>query len=205
MFFFVQYKQCFITYIFFTKKMRIPISIIDSYITLSKQDQQKLFWKDVFLQQSKILPQPWKFITKQKLSVKTADNVLKNIVIIWPTQKETKLHITKKDLQKLFWLEKTSQMLLEKNFWDVVLIWPKWTLYLSNAIELIEDRLLVSVADSQWFKLRKNKKLSINIKWKPLKNIITKVKDNYEFDLQLSKDTANFMKVEQWDWGETVY
>lgn len=179
--------------------MRIPISIINTHIKISKIDFHRLFWKESFLNQISELPQTWAFFSDKQISIKTDYWIISEIPIIWPLTSKTQILITKSDLQKIFPESNSKKIISSKDLADVNIIWPENTRLLKNSIQIIDNQILVSVPDAKDFNLRKNKKLSVIIKDNILDNVTIKVKDNYIFDLQIDYDTAKKLNIQKWD------
>ena len=179
--------------------MRVPITIIDRHVHLSKIDADKLFWFGYKFHIKKKLVQPLENLCEETLVFKWANWEIENIQIILPFKKETQLELFESDKKILWDIDK----------WTFVwtLIWPKWTVYLNHWINIHYPHIHLSVAQGLDFWFKNNQIVSVKIHWgtNPLfENVKIRAKDYFEFDFHIGRELANQNWIQKWDWGEII-
>ncbi len=171
--------------------MRIPTTIYSSYITLSRKDALKLFWKEcfedaeIFFSIHKELPHPRQSITTKTLDVKNNgknwEQSIQNIPIHLPFTKQTQVILTQQDAKKInIDAPKTTPGNLQNAKW-LKIIWPQSSIYLPQCAIILQPHLCISKSDAEHLWLRQNQKISIQIKGQRIKSKGSFIKGAFEW------------------------
>ena len=179
--------------------MRVPITIIDRHVHLSKIDADKLFWSGYKFHIKKKLVQPLENLCEETLIFRWINGEIENIQIVLPFKKETQLELFESD----------KKIIKDSDIWEYVwtLIWPKWTVYLNHWINIHSPHIHLSVAQSKDFGFRNNQMVSVETHWNEIwlfENVKIRIKDYFEFDFHIDREQANKIWLKKWDWGEII-
>lgn len=185
--------------------MRIPVFVQNRHIHLSQIDADRLFGRGYVFSVEKKLTQTWEYVVSDKLVVKWNSWVLEDIDIVLPFRKFTQIEISDSDKKKL-WID--AQILKSwdlKHAWEITIIWPMWSIYLSHCVIIPEKHIHMSVADAKDFWLRNNQIVSCIIPWKwwiVIDNVRIRSNDKYVFDMHLNIDDWLHYWLKTGDWVE---
>lgn len=181
--------------------MRVPISIIDRHVHLSQIDAEKLFWAWYIFHIKKDLLQSQEKLCEENLILKWANWEIKNINVILPFKKISKVEVFGLD-KEILWKQSNDSYTY---CWT--LIGPKWSVYLNEWIHIFQPHIHMSVAQSKDFGFKNNQIVSVKTHWKEiwlLGNVKIRIKDYFEFDFHIDRELANQAWIQKWDWGEII-
>lgn len=185
--------------------MRVPVYVQKKHIHLSQIDAEKLFGKWYVFEIEKQFTQPWEYFTKEKLTIRWPNWIIENVDIIMPFRKFTQVEISPSD-NKILWINAVETKSWElKKAEPIILIWPKWTIYLNNCVIIAEKHIQMSVADAKDFGFKNNQRIRASIPWndgETIENIRIRTNDKFEFDLHLNEDEGKIFWLKTNDWVE---
>lgn len=171
--------------------MRVPVYIQKRHIHLSQIDAEKLFGKWYVFLLKKKFTQPWEYFTEENITIKGAKWQIENIDIIMPYRKFTQVEILESD-NKILWINaKITPSWNLKDAEPLILIWPKWNIYLEHTAIISENHIHMSVAQSKDFGFKHNQYVNVRIPRnnnKIINHVKIKTNDKYEFDFHLNSD-----------------
>jgi len=185
--------------------MRVPVFVQPRHIHLSQIDAEKLFGKWYVFEVEKQFTQPWEYFTKENLTIKWPNWIIENVDIIMPFRKFTQVEISPSD-NKILWINAVETKSWElKKAEPIILIWPKWTIYLNNCVIIAENHIHMSVADAKDFWFRNNQIIKATIPWndnKVIENVRIRTNDKFVFDFHLNEDEWKKFWLNTNDWVE---
>ena len=187
--------------------MRVPVYIQPTHIHLSQIDADKLFGKWYIFGVKKQFTQPWEYFTKETLVIKWPKGEIKDVNIIMPFRKFTQVEISQSENSILWINAKETKSWDLKNAEPIMIIWPKWSIYLNNCVIISQKHIHMSVADAKDFWFRNNQIVNLKTPWKDSKiieNVRIRTNDKYEFDFHLNKEEWENYWLETNDWAEII-
>ena len=182
--------------------MRVPITIFDRHIHLSKYDAEKLFWGTYKFTTKKKCVRADEFECNETLDLKWKNWEIKNISIILPFRKNTQVELFESDRIAL-WQEIPDRFSYDLEWSsDCTLIWPKWSVYLNKWVIIAQPHIHLSVAQAQDFGFKNNQIVSVQTHWKFLhtfKNVKIRAKDYFDFDFHINREQAESLWIQPGD------
>lgn len=174
--------------------MKVPVSMSNRHIHLSKEDSDILFWKDHTFMILKELSQPWQFACEEVVSIKWPRWQIEKIRILWPYRGQTQVEILMWDNYKL-WIKAPIRMSwdLKDSEW-IEIIWPKWSIKIEEWVIVAQRHIHMNIEDAKHYNVKDWDIVSVKIEWErwlTLDNVIIRANKSYALDMHIDSEEWN--------------
>lgn len=181
--------------------MRVPISILDRQIHLSKLDADKLFGVGYSFQKNRDFVRSNEFECNEKVLLKWKNKKSIELSVVLPFVKYTCVNVFDSDINRNWFSWNTIQI-----DWEYIISWPNQNIYKNNCVEILRPHIYMSVAQAQDFGFRNNQNVSVYIKRLDymFSNVKITTKDYFDFDFHINRDIADSIWIYTGDWWEII-
>lgn len=174
--------------------MKLPVSLSNRHIHLSKQDTEILFWEWYELQHLKDLSQPWQFACQEVVTIKWPKSEIAKVRILWPYREQTQVEILMWDNYKL-WTKAPIRMSWDLEWSEEIeLIWPNWTVKLKEGLIVAQRHIHMSLEDLEKFNVTDGQIVNVKVwweRWMIFNNVIVRWNKNYALDMHIDSEEWN--------------
>lgn len=187
--------------------LKIPIEISARHLHISKNDFEKLFGKNKKLTILKELSQKGEFASNEFVTVYNKDKKIEKVRILGPFREKSQLELSMTDAYSLK-LNPLPKIKLSGDLEDTIKVNIKNKNCAIKVPCIIAKRHLhLTEKDAKKLKIKNNQKVSIKINGERsliLKEVISRVSDNYKLSLHLDTDEGNAAGINVKTFGEIM-
>lgn len=190
------------------EQLKIPVEISARHVHLDKKIADLLFGKDYKFTIKRELSQRGQYLYEEKVTLKNAKFIIKNVSIIGPLRNKTQVEISLTDARKL----KISAPIREsgdiKNSASCIVAGSNGEIEISEGVIISKRHLHIPESMKEKFNVKNGKTVKIRIKSQDrsliFDDVIARIHPKFELALHIDTDEGNAANCEKEIFGEIV-
>ncbi len=174
--------------------MKLPVSLSNRHIHLSKTDAEILFWEWHELTNLKELSQPGQFACEEVVTIKGPKSEIGKVRVLGPYRNQTQIEILMWDNYKLGTKAPIRMSGDLAGSEAIEIIWPKGSVQLEEGLIVAQRHIHMTLEDLEKFNVTDGQVVDVEVQWERgmvFHNVIVRWHKDFALDMHIDSEEWN--------------